>query len=487
MDDDERRAEEIAAFLRKALEIELDGARATLSEAELRDIALRSGLNEADWQRLCEKLEGHLLKGRNFVEFENYADAIVELEEAIVLAPYRADVAYDCGRAHQLAWERTRNRENRDRAEEKFEHCLKLEPNHVGAAQALSRLRRPKEPLSKRARIAAATAVLALLGAGGIWWQGARDEVAGDAVAALPQIEEQENRPVVAVNRLKVYQSGNLVAVSRQAETAEAFPSGLPNDIVQVVSGFSDAGHQLALRENGKVIGWGDDAFGQASPPDGLEEVTQVAAGWRHSLALLSDGSVRAWGDNAEGQCDVPDGLRDVVQISAGTRHSLALRSDGSVVAWGANQKGQTEVPPGLGPVSRLAEVCSDHTVVVLESGELAAWGNNASGECDVPNAELGDSSVVKVLAPGENYALLDDGRVLHWGRPIRGKPLPPEMVAVESVFSGFPASLIVMDRNGQVKLYGSVRQRDGIAEEIAAWEKIVVGPDFIYGVRKER
>ncbi len=487
MDDDERRAKEIAAFLRKALEIELDDARATLSEGELREIALRSGLNEADWQRLCEKLENHLVKGRNFLEFGNYSDAIAELDEAVVLAPYRADVAYDCGRSHQLAWEKIRNQSNRDRAEQKFENCLKLEPHHVGAAEALSQLRRPKEPAGKWARIVATTAVVALLGAGGVWWHDLRDGTAAEGVEAPLPVEDRSNEPGIIVNQLTVYESGNLVAIARQAEIAGAFPAGLPSDIIQIVSGFSDAGHQLALRKNGNVIAWGDDEFGQATPPEDLEQVTQVAAGWRHSLALRSDGTVQAWGDNSEGQCDVPVGLRDVVQISAGTRHSLALRSDGSVVAWGANQKGQTDVPAGLGAVSKLAELCADHTVVILESGKLAAWGNNANGECDVPNAKLGGSGVVTVLAAGENYALLDDGRVLNWGRPIRGKPLPLEMAAIESVFSGFPAAVIVMDRNSDVKFYGSVRQRDGIGEELAKWEKIVVGPDFIYGIRKGR
>lgn len=487
MDDDERRAEEIAAFLRKALEIELDGERATLSEEELREIALRSGLKEADWKRLCERLDGHLVKGRNFLAFENYPDAVAELDEAVVLAPYRADVAYDCGRAHHLAWQKTGNRGSRDRAEQKFEDCLKLEPDHAGAAEALSQLRRPKEPAAGRQRIAAATAAIAVLAAGALWWYGSSDRPAGDELTALPRVEDGADESGVIVNQLTVHESGNLVAISRQAETAGAFPAGLPNDIVQIVSGFSDAGHQLALRENGVVIGWGDNEFGQATPPEGLEQVKQIAAGWRHSLALRVDGTVQAWGDNGEGQCDVPAGLRDVVHISAGTRHSLALRSDGSVVAWGANQKGQTDVPAGLGSVAKLAEICADHTVVVLESGQLAAWGNNASGECDVPNAQLNGAGVVTVLAGGENYALLDDGRVLNWGRSIRGKPLPPEIAAAESVFSGFPASLIVMDHNDNVQVYGSVRQREGIGEELAGWEKIVVGPDFIYGLRKGR
>ncbi|MEZ5436528.1 MAG: hypothetical protein R3E67_08540 [Pseudomonadales bacterium] len=58
-------------------------------------------------------------------------------------------------------------------------------------------------------------------------------------------------------------------------------------------------------------------------------------------MALKNDGTVIGWGDNADGKVAPPAGLADVVAVSAGVDHSLALQGDGTVVSWGS----QTSVP----------------------------------------------------------------------------------------------------------------------------------------------
>jgi alpha-tubulin suppressor-like RCC1 family protein len=77
-----------------------------------------------------------------------------------------------------------------------------------------------------------------------------------------------------------------------------------------------------------------------------------VAGGLSYSLALKTDGTVKAWGNNAKGQ--LGDGttagrltpvtvvnLSGATAIAAAWQHSLAVRSDGSDRAWGYNKYGQ--------------------------------------------------------------------------------------------------------------------------------------------------
>ena len=61
-----------------------------------------------------------------------------------------------------------------------------------------------------------------------------------------------------------------------------------------------------------------------------------------HSLGLLEDGSVLAWGNNRYGQTVVPKTDKKFIAITAGDYHSLGLLEDGSVLAWGDNNYGQT-------------------------------------------------------------------------------------------------------------------------------------------------
>ncbi len=63
--------------------------------------------------------------------------------------------------------------------------------------------------------------------------------------------------------------------------------------------------------------------------------MTAIAAGDFHNLALKQDGTVVAWGNNDYGQRQCPSGAEqgDRDRIAAGEYHSLALKQDGTVVA----------------------------------------------------------------------------------------------------------------------------------------------------------
>ncbi|MGO8676635.1 MAG: hypothetical protein ACLQVX_12280, partial [Limisphaerales bacterium] len=87
----------------------------------------------------------------------------------------------------------------------------------------------------------------------------------------------------------------------------------------------------------GTAAAWGDNNAGQVSPipSAALSGVVAVAGGGSHSLALRNDGTVVAWGWDNYGQADVPAGLTNAIAISAGSLQSMALRADGTVLTWG--------------------------------------------------------------------------------------------------------------------------------------------------------
>ncbi len=211
---------------------------------------------------------------------------------------------------------------------------------------------------------------------------------------------------------------------------------------------------RAAVAEETLVVGWGAKVvfnYGVTNPPTDLTNAVAVAGGGQHSLALRSDGTVTAWGDNASRQCSVPAGLGQVVAIAAGDSHSLALRNDGTVVAWG--QASTTNMPAGLTNVVGIAggygysmALKSDGTVsswgygtvtnmpasltngisvacgrahglVLRADGTVAAWGDNSGGQCNVP---AGLSGVVAVAGGySHSLALKADGTLVAWGQAI--------------------------------------------------------------------
>jgi hypothetical protein len=139
---------------------------------------------------------------------------------------------------------------------------------------------------------------------------------------------------------------GNYNVIVLQGDTTASGLGVWPaSNVLSISSGDN---RTLMAKDDGTVVGSGNNYYNAATPPAGLSNVVAVSAGAYHSLVLKSDGTVFAWGDNYFGQTNIPVGLSNVVEIAAGADHNLALRLDGSVVAWGDNTYGESSIPSNL-------------------------------------------------------------------------------------------------------------------------------------------
>ncbi|WP_224362636.1 RCC1 domain-containing protein [Hyalangium versicolor] len=238
--------------------------------------------------------------------------------------------------------------------------------------------------------------------------------------------------------------------------------------------------NSLALKADGTVWSWGENAQGQlglGAPPDpehphtpdltarwsptlisSLSGVVAITVGYRHALVLMEDGTVRAFGDNSTGQlgdgssaslADYPvavSGLSDVVKVVAGSMHSVALRRDGTVWVWGRNSYGNlgggtvdstphstpTQVP-GLTGVVDIA-TGRDHVLALHSDGTVSGWGLDASGQLGsgetFPDDQSASPLKVKGLADARavfangnmSYAQRADGSLISWGQNFNGQ-----------------------------------------------------------------
>jgi alpha-tubulin suppressor-like RCC1 family protein len=202
----------------------------------------------------------------------------------------------------------------------------------------------------------------------------------------------------------------------------------------------------VALKNDGTVVTWGNNEYGQATLPAGLNGVTAVAAGCYQTMALKNDGTVISNGYT------VPAGLSGVIAIAAGCYHSAALKNDGTVVIWGDNAFGQNTVPPGLIGVAAIAAGFS-HTVALKNDGTVVAWGDNGYGQCSVP---AGLSGVIAIAA-GQYFtvALKSDGTIATWGWNYYGQTTVPEGLTDISAIAVGAYHTVARKSDGTVVTWG--------------------------------
>jgi hypothetical protein len=217
----------------------------------------------------------------------------------------------------------------------------------------------------------------------------------------------------------------------------------------------------LALKNDGAIVSWGNNARGQTNLPAGLSNVVALSTGRYHSLAALRDGTVVAWGENAFGASDVPSGLTNVVAVAAGgginyaeASFSMALEADGTVVVWGQiSSPGVSNTVPGLTKVVGIT-AGNSHALALRSDGTVIAWGDNEIGQATVPS---GLSNIVQVAAGGWfSLALRSDGNVFGWGEDFYGQTdVPTALSNVVAIAAGYYHSMALC-QDGTVVCWGA-------------------------------
>ena len=258
--------------------------------------------------------------------------------------------------------------------------------------------------------------------------------------------------------------------------------SGLAN-VTQIAAGKY---HTCALRNDGTVWCWGEDAYGQlgnnstTDSPTPLEVlgaggtghltgVTEIDADGQLTCALINDGTVRCWGHNQAGQLGngstsnnaigtpqtvVGVGghgtLGNVAHITVGANHACALISGGTVDCWGLDDHGQlgnggaipgtnsaspvqVEGPGGTGYLAGVTQISGGrmHVCVLRSDSTVYCWGRNETGELGDGTTinrsfpvQAGDITTATQVSAGEYHscARLQDGTAQCWGAAAFGQ-----------------------------------------------------------------
>ncbi len=249
-------------------------------------------------------------------------------------------------------------------------------------------------------------------------------------------------------------------------------------------------GHTCGIRDDGSLWCWGRSSSGELGLGDDVNVIdapqrvgdevdwVDVATGSGSSCALRDDGALYCWGDNADGQLalgpDAGDEVASPTQVDVipnwqhvrlGDAHGCGIREDGSLWCWGRNDAGQLGVGEGVDQALRPREVVSDaswksvalgaaHTCGIQDDDTMWCWGDNSDGRLglgDGDDNESGDededgldtSTPVQVdedaawraiaLGDAHTCGIRDNDSLWCWGRSTNGQAGTDDRDAVET------------------------------------------------------
>ncbi|MGD1842967.1 MAG: tetratricopeptide repeat protein [Thermonemataceae bacterium] len=129
------------AYIQKLLNIQKLNLEKPLSEEEMKEVAFGLGMSEEEWQAVQASFQSHLDKGEGYLRYENWEDAIVELEQAVIINPHHVGAMNLLAQGYLVRWQKEGNVEDALKAHYLSRRCLDIDAKHDASLRMITLLR----------------------------------------------------------------------------------------------------------------------------------------------------------------------------------------------------------------------------------------------------------------------------------------------------------------------------------------------------------
>ena len=259
----------------------------------------------------------------------------------------------------------------------------------------------------------------------------------------------------------------------------------LDANIVMVTAGFD---HIIAIDDNGKVYGWGNNRLGQYGTSKEFEEnpniamfpqeladngvdvanIKKLTAGYQCSAILMNDGTLHLWG-NTLTYANVPQFLNrgGFEDIDFTLNYIVGLQANRSTVYTGTRglyDQVRANVGDATQPIAKylngrkIAEIipANSNICLLLDDGSICFTGDFPADPVPLPTLNQGEY-FVDVDAGAYHYVGATNlGNVYSWGGNILEQASTPTGVSgVNKVFAGTFQSYAVDENDSLVEKWG--------------------------------
>lgn len=253
---------------------------------------------------------------------------------------------------------------------------------------------------------------------------------------------------------------GNLYVWGKTKVTNAIDMKVIPGDFGKIVDIAVGYDHAIALTEEGKIVGWGNNRQQQITQPYELEfvkNIKEIYAGYQCSIVLTEDGYTVFFGnDRNNDYIDFHPYQYKLQKIALTADAVMGLTFDGEVVYLGNQQNSYVRIPENMGKIVDIATTAAT-VAAVNEDGKVFVWGNVSldKGEGKVPETE---DKIVKIEGGRYHYtALTAANKVVSWGSNVLNQVTIPDNISsieAKDIFVGFYQNY-VLNNSKEVKTFG--------------------------------